>query len=99
MTMRWAASLVCVAMLASGCVTRARYDEMEARHRAAQQEIERLQAERDAVEARLQALEKAHDRLEARSEVMEEMIDTLRDVSACIRRLQLEIEGQPRPIR
>lgn len=99
MTVRLALSLACVVLLVSGCVSRARYDESEARHRAAQEQIALLEGERAATEKRLLALEKTHNRLEARSELMEEMIDTLRNVRACIRRLQLEIEGQRRPIR
>ena len=99
MTVRLVLFLACVALLASGCVSRARYDESEARHRAAQEQIAVLEGERAAIEERLLALEMTHNRLEARSELMEEMIDTLRNVSACIRRLQLEIEGQPRPNR
>jgi Tfp pilus assembly protein PilN len=82
-------------MLLSSCVSRARFDEIEAQHLAAQGEIVRLQGEREALEQRLAALEKAHDRLEGRSEMMEEMISTLRNMGACIRRLQIEVEGQP----
>ena len=99
MTVHLALSLACVVLLASGCVSRARYDESEARHRAAQEQIALLEGERAAIGKRLLALEKTHDRLQGRSEFMEEMIDTLRNMSACIRRLQLEIEGQPRPLR
>jgi predicted nuclease with TOPRIM domain len=95
-TRRCAVFLGCIVLLASGCVTRARLDESEDRHRAAQEQIARLEGERAALEERLLALESTHDRLEARSEVMAEMIGTLRDMSACIRRLQLEVEGQPR---
>lgn len=99
MTIRWAVSVACIALLSASCVSRSRFDESEQRYRSAQQQIASLQVERDAIEERLRALEKLHDRLEARSEVMEEMIDTLRNVSACIRRLQLEVEGQPRPLQ
>jgi outer membrane murein-binding lipoprotein Lpp len=99
MTVRLALILACVLLLASGCVSRARYDESEARHRAAQEQIVLLEGERAAVKKRLLALEKAHNHLEGRSELMEEMISTLRNMNACIRRLQLEVEGQPRPIQ
>ena len=99
MTVRSAAMLACVVLLSTSCVSRARYDESEQRYRSAQEQISNLRAERDAIEERLTALEKVHDHLEGRAEVMEEMIDTLRNVSACIRSLQLEIEGQPRPHR
>ena len=92
-TRRWAVFLGCMVLLGSGCVSRARLDESEGRHRAAQEQIARLEGERAAIEERLLDLESTHGRLEARSEVMEEMIGTLRDMSACIRRLQLEVEA------
>ena len=91
----WAVSLACIALLASSCVSQTRYDESEDRSRAAHEEVVRLQGERDAVEERLLALEDAHNRLQARSAVMEEMIDTLRQMGACIRRLQIEIKDPP----
>jgi outer membrane murein-binding lipoprotein Lpp len=99
MTVRLVLILACVGLLVSGCVSRARYDESEARHRAVQEQLALLDAERVAGEKRLLALDRTHNRLEARSELMEEMIATLRNANACFRQLQIEVEDQARPIQ
>lgn len=83
--MRLVLMSIAVMFLTSGCVTTQRYDEAQAR-------AEALEAERDRSLARIAELEQEYAALGARTAVLEEMVGTLRNLDACIRRLQIEAE-------
>jgi len=87
-----------------GCVSSAkydalqlRYDDLDGRHEATLEEVSVLEAVRDGYREQFTALELQYARLEARTQVLEEMVGALREMGACIRRLQIEVEGGKRP--
>ncbi len=88
-----------------GCVSSAkyealqlRYDDLEVRHEAALEDFDQLEAVRDGYREQFTALELQYARLASRTQVLEEMVGALREMGACIRRLQIEVEGGTRPV-